>query len=297
MRPGHGGNICRGGSVKRGEHLRFHRKKGLGLVEQIIAGHTRYYRGAAREPLDPGARAASGGGPDGGVHGGCALLGGNAPAAVLEDVGRGDQELSRLLTPAHHHARHDDSGMIPEPNDGRFVELVAVALQQGKAAGQLIAADDASRHHQKGVLGHGALKVIKPLTSSYGPPCLVFFMQETGGQIVSDRSHDPTLVRAPAFQKWCCSTQLCIVTAAAAEALSDRVEPNWLISTIASAEATAASERPGPSCPNNSTQRSGKRYVSMMTEPGTLSIATTGRLSADAHSTKAATSGWCITCW
>ncbi len=57
----------------------------------------------------------------------------------------------------------------------------------------------------------------------------------------------------------CWLIQECMSTAAAAEALMLRVEPNWLISTLSDAAASASALSPGPSCPNNSTQRSGKR--------------------------------------
>ena len=47
-----------------------------------------------------------------------------------------------------------------------------------------------------------------------------------------------------------------ITTAAAADALIERVEPYWVISTAPDAAASASGERPGPSWPNSSTHRS-----------------------------------------
>ena len=85
--------------------------------------------------------------------------------------------------------------------------------------------------------------------------------------------------------------------AAAAPALIERVEPNCGISTSASAAARASSLRPGPSCPNSSTHRSGIANDSTCTAPATLSTATIGRRSARIAATKSATSGWCTTCW
>ena len=76
-----------------------------------------------------------------------------------------------------------------------------------------------------------------------------------------------------------------------------RVDPNWLICTIADAAEIAASERPGPSCPKSSTQRPGNLKVSMMTEPSTLSIAITGRSASAAHTANSSTVLWCTTCW
>jgi len=182
----------------------------------------------------------------------------------------------------HHHPRHDDSAECTQPNDGGVVQLIPVAGGQIGSPHQLLSGENDPRQHQQGIPGHAAMEVIGPLAVNEGLPALMFFVQETGGQIISDRSHVHTV--APAAirwgknfgvagfrtqsespdagrrrQKWCWSTQLCMVTAAAAEALSERVEPNWLISTMASAAATAASESPGPSCPNSITQRSGNR--------------------------------------
>ena len=66
----------------------------------------------------------------------------------------------------------------------------------------------------------------------------------------------------------CCVTQACMATAAAAEALIERVDPNWLISTTASHASIASAESPGPSCPKSMMHRSGNANVSMITEPG-----------------------------
>src|SRR5690606_33169614 len=74
----------------------------------------------------------------------------------------------------------------------------------------------------------------------------------------------------------CCPTQEYMATAAAALALIERVDPYCVISTTASAAAIASSVRPGPSCPNSITQRSGHSKVSMGTQPGTLSMAMIG---------------------
>ncbi len=76
-----------------------------------------------------------------------------------------------------------------------------------------------------------------------------------------------------------------------------RVDPNWVISRCASAPATASSVRPGPSCPNRNTQRSGIAAVSMRSAPRVLSTATTGRPSSCIATRNAATSGWYRTCW
>ena len=60
--------------------------------------------------------------------------------------------------------------------------------------------------------------------------------------------------------------------AAAALALIERVEPNWLISKNTSDAASAASLKPGPSWPNKKTQDSGMSKVSIFWQPSTLSI-------------------------
>ena len=73
-----------------------------------------------------------------------------------------------------------------------------------------------------------------------------------------------------------------ITTAAAADALIERVEPYCVISTTPDAAASASGESPGPSCPNSSTHRSGRSARSTGTEPGTLSIAMIGRMPASA---------------
>ena len=52
-------------------------------------------------------------------------------------------------------------------------------------------------------------------------------------------------------------THSCMATAEAAAALIERVEPNWRIASTAVASARASADRPGPSWPNSSTQRSG----------------------------------------
>jgi 2-polyprenyl-6-methoxyphenol hydroxylase-like FAD-dependent oxidoreductase len=44
------GDLVPCGSIERLKHLRFRGKKGLGLVDQVIAGHTRSYRDAVRSP-------------------------------------------------------------------------------------------------------------------------------------------------------------------------------------------------------------------------------------------------------
>ena len=61
----------------------------------------------------------------------------------------------------------------------------------------------------------------------------------------------------------CCMTHWCMVMAAAAEALIERVEPNWVISSTTDAASMAASDKPGPSWPNNSTHSSGSEYSSI----------------------------------
>jgi hypothetical protein len=54
-----------------------------------------------------------------------------------------------------------------------------------------------------------------------------------------------------------------MVIAAAAEALIDLVEPNWVISRTTSLAAMAFSLRPGSSCPNKKTQLSGSLFSSI----------------------------------
>ena len=62
------------------------------------------------------------------------------------------------------------------------------------------------------------------------------------------------------YAMWaCCAIHACMVTAAAAPALMERTEPNWLMYTTSSANSSAFFDRPGPSAPNSSRQRSGKR--------------------------------------
>ena len=52
-------------------------------------------------------------------------------------------------------------------------------------------------------------------------------------------------------------THSCMATAEAAAALIERVEPNWRMASTAVDSSRASGERPGPSWPNSSTQRSG----------------------------------------
>ena len=82
--------------------------------------------------------------------------------------------------------------------------------------------------------------------------------------------------------------------AAAALALMDLVEPNWLISKTALALSNASWLRPGPSWPNKNTHSFGNSNSSSFEHPGTLSIAITG--SFPMYSRKEATSGWWVTC-
>jgi hypothetical protein len=65
--------------------------------------------------------------------------------------------------------------------------------------------------------------------------------------------------------------------AAAALALIDLVDPNWLISKTALALSRASWLSPGPSWPNRNTHSFGNEYSSSFEHPGTLSIAITGR--------------------
>ena len=85
--------------------------------------------------------------------------------------------------------------------------------------------------------------------------------------------------------------------AAAALALIERVEPNWLISSTTSDALIASSLSPGPSWPNNSTQLSGRSYCSIFLQPGTLSMAMIGSLFAFVQAKKSSTVGWWVTCW
>ncbi len=63
--------------------------------------------------------------------------------------------------------------------------------------------------------------------------------------------------------------------AAAAEALIERVDPNWVMETTRDAAARAAAYSPTDTCPNNSSARLGKVTVTSGTAPGRLSTATT----------------------
>jgi hypothetical protein len=67
----------------------------------------------------------------------------------------------------------------------------------------------------------------------------------------------PYVSCAQGVSEWCLRTHSCIATAEAAAALIDHVEPNWRMARTASASSRASGDRPGPSWPNSSTQRSG----------------------------------------
>ncbi|CAB4536574.1 unannotated protein [freshwater metagenome] len=90
----------------------------------------------------------------------------------------------------------------------------------------------------------------------------------------------------------CSLIQECMMMAAAADALSDRVDPNCSISTTRSLAAIASGDNPGPSWPNSSTHASGSEVSSIDTEPGMLSTPTTVRLWALAHSRNSSIVGW-----
>ncbi len=74
--------------------------------------------------------------------------------------------------------------------------------------------------------------------------------------LVSERAPDE-IAQRQAVSGRCLRTHSCIATADAAAALIERVEPNWRIASTAVASSRASGERPGPSWPNSSTQRSG----------------------------------------
>ena len=123
----------------------------------------------------------------------------------------------------------------------------------------------------------------------------------------SRRGPDPGAPRRPQgvvgrWPKVCRRTQACMAMAAAAPAFIDRVEPNWLISSTTSQAASISGEMPGPSCPRTRTQSRGRSWVSIGTEPGTLSMPTTRRgvppsPAVAAHCAKAVTSGWWCSTW
>ena len=86
--------------------------------------------------------------------------------------------------------------------------------------------------------------------------------------------------------------------AAAAHALIERVEPNWVISTVASAAASASAVRPRALLAEQQHAALGQVGTTRRRRcPGTLSTAMTGSLRSGAQATKEATSGWCSTCW
>lgn len=79
---------------------------------------------------------------------------------------------------------------------------------------------------------------------------------------------------------------------AATPALSERVEPNWVIEHTTSHAARAASESPGPSWPNSSRHRAGSRYDSIGTDPGRMSTPTIGSPASTAQATSSSMVAW-----
>jgi hypothetical protein len=80
-----------------------------------------------------------------------------------------------------------------------------------------------------------------------------------------------------------------MVTAAAADAFMDRVDPNCVISMTLVARAIASADKPGPSWPKSIRHFSGQTKVSMGTQPGTLSMASTGTAFSAAQTARSAT--------
>ena len=84
--------------------------------------------------------------------------------------------------------------------------------------------------------------------------------------------------------------------AAAAPALSERVEPCWVIATSRSQAATTSSVSPGPSDPKTRQHASGSSAVSKGTDPGRLSTPTSATPAVSAQATNSSTLAWWCTC-